>query len=516
MSALIQNKLRRSVRRFSSPINRAIGLCFFSALMSGCMGTPSPEQEESITARPIKITPDGQQASLATTVTNVTVSGRVFFDDWRDYGRFGLRKDKNGNPGVQHTMDGTSNDANYLGLRDAKISVYEVDANFGSGVDCAATELLATTVVNDDGSFAVKLPTIVDPCGFDVDAPDTVSLAVKVSLEYCDDVRCFQVVPADSTSAWSLWLNGATNFGPAAAASNAKVALADTYFRDTTTLHSTDDIRAEAAIAFAGLVDVTRKFHVQNTWPGHVADYGEVVLEFPTNAKTGVTSGTGSIKMIKGQNKNGWTAMHEYGHIIDNRITDFSANGWGPNDLSPCGVDDCDSWGRTGEKEYKAKAYKEGFADFVVHVALEGLDGSEAPDAFRLGCDNATYDQNSSSLVDKADSDEFGQRYILGCASDGSCADGANYPTNVARALCDWYDDHDDDDGQLVGAGDTLSHSLQAIHDNLFNTYNAIGASQLQVSGITICDMVAQHLTGNNDRTTHLDIIRNNGFDCDL
>jgi hypothetical protein len=494
------------------------------------MGASSPE-EESVTTGAIKITQDGQQAGLATTVTDVTVSGRVFFDDWRDYGRFGLRKDKNGNPGVQHTMDGTSNDANYLGLRDARISVYEVDANFGSGVDCAATTLLATTVVNDDGSFAIKLPTIVDPCASDDDAPDTVSLAVKVSLEYCDDLRCFEVVPADSTSAWSLWLNGATNFGPAAAASNGKVALADAYFRDTTTLHSTDDIRAEAAIAFAGLVDVTRKFHVQNTWPGHVADYGEVVLEFPTNVATGVTSGTSSIKMKKDQNKNGWTAMHEFGHIIDNRITDFSANGWSPNDRQPCGTDlskdpsstgyvldtatECDSWGRTGEEEYKAKAYKEGFADFVVHVTLEGLGSAEAPDALRLGCDNANYDDNTATFVDKVTSDEFGQRYIFGC-SDGTCVDGAAYPTNVTRALCDWYDDRNDDDQQHTGAGDTVTHSLQAIHDNLFNTYNAIGASQLQVSGITICDMVAQHLTTNSDRTAHLDTIRNNGFDCDL
>jgi hypothetical protein len=522
MSALTKCKARRKDRQLSLPINGAVGLVLVAAVMSGCNGGSGPE-EESMTTSPIRITQDGEQASLGTTVTNVAVSGRVFFDDWRDYGRFSLRKDKNGNPGVQHTMDGDSFNANYLGLRDAKISVYEVDNNFRVGDDCAATTLLGTTGVNDDGSFALTLPTVFDGCGSDNDEPDTVSLAVRVSLEHCDDVRCFEVVPADSLSAWNLWLTGASNVGPAVAVSGSRVHLVDTYFRDTTTLQNQDDIRAEAAIAFAGLVDVTRRFHVDNAWPGHVADYGQVVLEFPTNVDTGVTSGTSSIKMKQGQNKRGWTAMHEYGHIIDHRITDCSADSWGPNDLSPCGVNNCDSWGRGGEKEYKAKAYKEGFADFVVHVTLEGLDSTEAPKLSRLSCGNSHYDGNAS-FSDPQDEDpdwsndqnSFARRYIFGCTADGACEDGAAYPTNVARALCDWYDDQKDDDTQLAGAGDTLSHSLEAIHDNLVATYNAIGASQLQVSGITICDMVAQHLTENSNRTAHIDVLRNNGFDCDL
>jgi len=114
------------------------------------------------------------------------------------------------------------------------------------------------------------------------------------------------------------------------------------------------------------------------------------------------------------------------------------------------------------------------------------------------------------------DQNGFGRSYVFGCTSGGTCQDGDAYPTNVARAMCDWYDDQDDDDKQLTGAGDTLSHSLEAIHDDLVNTYNAIGAAQLKVSGITICDMVAQHLTRNTNRTAHIDLIRNNGFDCGL
>jgi hypothetical protein len=47
------------------------------------------------------------------------------------------------------------------------------------------------------------------------------------------------------------------------------VALGADCFEDTSVIHD-DDERNDVAMIFAGLVDVTRKFHVQAPWPFHV------------------------------------------------------------------------------------------------------------------------------------------------------------------------------------------------------------------------------------------------------
>src|SRR5690349_6420832 len=66
----------------------------------------------------------GLTASPSTVVTSVTLSGTEQFDDYRDYGRFAIRKDASGNAGKQHSMDGATTNNNYLAMMDATVEIY--------------------------------------------------------------------------------------------------------------------------------------------------------------------------------------------------------------------------------------------------------------------------------------------------------------------------------------------------------------------------------------------------------
>src|SRR5690349_18657866 len=78
----------------------------------------------------------------------VTLRSSVFYNDQRKYGRFPLRYDEAGNLGVQYAVkngDNRSNhNANYLGMYDAKVEIYEVDRNL-SGSTCYSTSLVGST-----------------------------------------------------------------------------------------------------------------------------------------------------------------------------------------------------------------------------------------------------------------------------------------------------------------------------------------------------------------------------------
>src|SRR5262245_46492415 len=112
---------------------------------------------------------DGKVNPPGNTASNVTLSGFVLFDDWRDYGRFGLRKSKSGVAGKHHSMNGSSTDANYLGLRDAKVTVYEVDNSYSTDPDCTSSAYVGTTNVGEDGSWSINVANIFDGCGDDND-----------------------------------------------------------------------------------------------------------------------------------------------------------------------------------------------------------------------------------------------------------------------------------------------------------------------------------------------------------
>lgn len=432
------------------------------------------------------------------------------------------------------------------------MELYEIDSVYDTlELDCKAQDLIGSTTVAADGSWSFSFASLTDACGSDADPLNKLSLAVKVTLKYCDANRCFSIVdPATgSTNAamtpWYEWHPHASSTSPKAVATNANVSLANNYFEDTATLRDAGDNRHDAALIFAGLVDVTRKLHVQASWPFFQAEDGPVYVQFPGDAATGNTSGGVTIEMLSGQLKSGWTAIHEYGHIIHQRVTADASSAWGPNDfcaldpasgLCECGTDEsvavgnaghvldttteCDSWSRTGESEHKAKAWKEGFADFIAHVTLDGVTSVDAPTQFLFGCSNTTYDTNDTAagVVLSSNVDGFGRRRIFGCDTTlGSCVDGARYPTNVARALCDWFDSTSDDDLERSGSGDTLTHTLDSMFTTMAGAYDDLGATWLEDSGFTICDFAQFHLDHEGAvLSSHEDVLENNRIGCGL
>jgi len=261
---------------------------------------------------------------------------------------------------------------------------------------------------------------------------------------------------------------------------------------------------------FAGLVDATRRFHEWGSWPFKKEEFGELYMLFPADVATG-SGGSTTIKIKSGQLKDGWVAIHEYGHVLGKRVSPIADQAISPKDLTPCGVSDCDSWNRTGEREYKSKAWQEGFADFAAHIVLNNVASGEVPEQYRLGCSVPAYDNNTvgPSAID------FGQTQVFCTQQNGICTNGAQYPTNVSRALCDWFDKTDDDDSAWPGAGDYVNHDLKDIHDTLQDAFDNVGESQLQSVGFRVCDFVEFYLQENpSDVVSHVDLIYNNGFSC--
>ena len=532
--------------------------------IGGCGDASAPTAEAASQAQyvPIDDSHVEHYDAPSTTVTSINLSGKVLFDDARDYGRFGLRKTEAGVSGTHRNLTANPSAANLLGLREATVEILEIDRNFNiDEADCSPEQVVATTTVGEDGSWSVSLPSVIDPCGSDDDGSGKVLLAVKVSLRYCDSNRCFSVRDPSSgvsdlaMTPWYLYHQNAGPTNPKTIGSGTTLNMAKILFEDTAAVRDLactkwikgtcqdsieTDIRHEAAMIFSGLVDVTRKFHVQYAWPFQKPDYGEVFVRFPSTVDNSATYGTNLIRIIQGQLKKGWVPLHEYGHVLNARVASFASArlNEGYNRI-PCGVnfalspsdeayltgfvldtvEECDSWSRDGQLEWSTSAFDEGFADFVAHVTLEGLTADEAEVQYRLGCGEAAFDDNAEPESVPSDTiSGFGRNLVLGCGELGAgCVDGKSYPTNVARALCDMFDARQDDDDDRVGAGDQLNLSALDIYEMMSGAFYDLGESSVKNHGFDVCDLVTYYVDQPGvDRIQLRGTLRNNGFDCDL
>ena len=167
------------------------GIGLLGWLVSCSPMEPPPLLEDGVAASGTLPPLPGPGSPAALTV----VDGKVFYDEFREVGRFDTRMDESGNPGTQVSHDGTTH--NYLGLYEATVRIYEIDPIENAHQNCALQELLYELTVQADGSFGVAFddtdPCMVEPNGL----PD---LAIEVSLEYCDPDRCFAVHEDDDDS----------------------------------------------------------------------------------------------------------------------------------------------------------------------------------------------------------------------------------------------------------------------------------------------------------------------------
>jgi hypothetical protein len=473
--------------------------------MSGCDSPPdvliTANPDETLTSNPVNML-----TGPTTTVNkSITVTGRLFYNDLREYGHFDWRHDKNGTAGTQHHYaDGHR--VNYLALRDATVQIYEVDKPPFGPSGCLETESMGSATVAEDGRFTWSGP-LSDSCSIEEDALN-VSLAVKISLSFCDGAhtRCFSVRDPGSTNdavetnIFYRWHEGASKASPRIIADDDAINLADDEF-ESKAAGTVADLDAQAANVFASLVDVTRAFHVNDSMPFLYDEYGDVYAVFPTLRSTVASTYSAQRLDISAPGTGGGTRtptiwitgngpMHEYGHIIHLRAFDGRGNNTNQN------YGGNGSW-QIYTKEYPQTAFSEGWANFVSRATVEDMPKTATTDYY--GC-----------------SGDFDTGDIYGTSTTAPSSDGHWYPGNVTKALCDWFDTSGD---ARYGDGDHwAASSLHSMWLNLDGMYDN-ATTQQRSAGLDFCHWVDYYLNvrkaGDPDSLDSItDLIENNGITC--
>ena len=250
------------------------------------------------------------------------------------------------------------------------------------------------------------------------------------------------------------------------------------------------------------MVDVTRKAHLDFQIPFRADVWDDAVVKFPT---LNAGSATGGAKVINipapGQSQglrtpsrwfDGNVIFHEYGHTVFFRAFDPGVLGAGRG----YGYGGNGSW-QIDSKEWPEEAMTEGWANFFARAALDAVVNTTT----ERRC-HGSWDPNA-----------VGQ--LPYCA--GVCADGHWYPESVTKALCDWFDEDDDDDLARAGAGDHHDATMLTIWENLQGWAASPGA--VTSDALDMCeyaDYVVNDKHGGDPtwRTTIVELLQNNAFDC--
>ncbi len=540
-------------------------------VLGGCQGAPDAKLESSNVQVGPAGSPKGKQCK------HVTVSGDVYYNDQRTYGRFPMHLTPDGASGRQYKVvdaeKGTSHGTNHLSLVDATVEVYEVDRVFGgSATECQETSYVASVTTDTSGHFTWT-GDVCDPCTLDDGAYETsdagkvgVSLGLKIVLKYCPDDggRClFIKEPVDTSdrpafdahdagaTEYAVWHGAASRLDPRRVfADDATIALPDAFFASG---GGFTDQWLQAAMVYQGLVESARKLHVQlgipfrrsefgavtaiypMKWPGHGAGHSHEQLG-QDNADSlcipapGTEDTDGSVPTEWGGHK---TVFHEYGHLINYRAWE----GYGKyvdygfadcnKDTDGDGVDDlADCSGEADSAEFAAAAFKEQWANFIRRLVLNEVRPTvETLDYY--GC--AFWESggsNNSLSYDNGDSDASAV-----CTPPLACDLGDRSPGAVLHTLCDLFDDHVDSNAAPTFRGsDTLGdETLSGLVTDLENTWkngaswrsdayiDATGGGDAVKSGFGICELLAQRVARLPSQRSAVDsLLRLNGIACPL
>jgi hypothetical protein len=514
----------------------------FLVSMSGC-GAPAVDQVKGEVLVPVDEPGGGGGSSGGsnTVCKTMTISGSAFYNDQRRYGLFQTRSKKNGSPGQQYRkINGTGtaepHTLNYLGLYEATVEIYENDVLYQGQVGCAQTSLIGKTTVQPDGHWSWT-GNVCDACDHDnviesnSDGELGVTVSAKTVLRYCPEEsgRCFSVrnpggwnanIDWDDHGAnaitYSRWAADANQLEGEQVFTNGRhVYLASMNFENSA--NNVTDLDAQAANVFASLVDTTREVHVTHGVTFKRSEYGEVKAIFPANFPgvnghshepgstlcLGAWGGVGDIDNVPLIWHDGTTPMHEYGHLLNYRAweghgkwTDYGymwqQNGYG-------------YYGETDEVEHYSAAFKEQWAEFIVRVTLDSLDGT-TDTVDTLSCSDTSYDNDDSSAVAINDGDPATNTAIL-CQPDVPCSYAGRSPGVVLHTLCDWFDDRADHLGPVrsfPSYGDSFGskdlHSMYIAMREMWtegeqsakNEYTPSSYSDMSTwakAGLGICDM---------------------------
>lgn len=437
-------------------------------------------------------------SATAHATRTITVEGSLYYNDLRDIGHFEMRRDRSGNVG-QH-LGYSVGAQNWLGAWYVVADFYEIDGVGPSLLypQCELRKLLGSRTINYFGDYSFTATIDDDNCGFDGD--DDPDIGVKFRLRFCNSTRCFSVQD-ENQQTYELWHSEASPSNPLEMTTSSYT-LPDGYFQN-----AADEHYSMAASHFAGLVEATQIWHIDNGVPFYYDEFGEVFLEFPSSLYNAAKTVAPSRMHFPDPAE--WPAggYHEFGHVLHARAWEGTTGSCGD---CPGGAYDRDGnpdWTGT-ELEYEHTALVEGWASFV------GVATQYYPD----GC-GTNWNSNTSTRICSADPDEYPQTtaYVTHPHT------GRGYPRNVAKMFCAWYDDMFDNDANMAGGGDYFTATLYSTWSNLENMWDWTSGA----SGLDACSYVDYYLNerksvANVGQATHddyvdaiTDLIYNAGISCD-
>lgn len=440
-------------------------------------------------SRPERIEPRDPASSGPSTGAPVesedaTVTGTVFFNDRRWHGLFAARRDPNALVGQRCNPEGERDDEsscsiNWLAAKYMVVDAVEIDEGFFAPTDwnCKKQDVIASGTVAYDGSFSITVPTD-DPCLSDKYSRTRIKL--KVRTRFCGSDFCFSILD-DKRNVYALEHPGASSSDLLLLGSGASKDVGLMLFTEAGTPDAKATTITVAANYYASIVDTILTVHLDTEIPFYKEEFGVIEYIYPSKKSDTATAkapdevAISDFEYEKGKIAwiNGKTPAHEYGHILMQRAWDgdygFDAVG------KSITRDDF-----RAPKPARQIAFKEGWANFVARAVF----------AATMGCDPDYFDENSET--EEIDPETGRKIFPLGPSGDG-----AAYSSNVSKALCDWYDDRDDDDPSEPGTGDHFTaSSLYSMWSNMRRMYvdrSAYGG-KYEDPGLWFCDWVDYYL----------------------
>lgn len=422
----------------------------------------------------------------------VTIEGRLFFNDRRETGLFGVRLGPDGNPalecdpeGKRDPVDGkppASCSLNWAAAQYVVVDAIERDTiDYGSGkplpnppkelVHCRYEELLDSATVDISGRYQLKF-TPEDRCG--LDDYKKFAIQLRFRLRFCNENYCFSLRSAEG-EVYRLSHRYASGEAPLLLRRGDRVRMPDGYFK-TVSDGAQPEFVSVAANYYASLVDTILTVHRDNGIPFFGEKFGEVEFVYPADSlpkNEGTSSATTRspsrvvISSFEDDDEdrslpvwpNGKTPGHEYGHVLMLRAWDgeYGFDGIGKHE-------DNRIEGRA-EDPAPQIAFKEAWAELVKNVVFETSDG--------VGCTRASLDENSEAP-------------LLGTQETG-----IEFLINNQKALCDWFDSRND--GLDLFEQHSLKHMWKVLRGMFVDRERYVRADPRK--GLNICDFVAHYQT---------------------
>ncbi len=414
---------------------------------------------------------------------------------------------------------------------------------------CNKPEPLAKATVGHDGAFTATFSTD-DACK----SGGAAAVELRVRLKFCNASYCFSI-NEKRNDPYAVVHPGASAARPLAVKAGDDITVNTLFFNTGGDDPGVPNNHSVAANYYASIVDAILTLHRTNPIPFYGDRFGEIQYIFPSTDSGTATARSPTEVAISNYDSqppelkgafawiDGKTPAHEYGHILMQRAWDGSYG--------------FDAIGTTAHDYAKAPepsaqfAFKEAWAEFVARVVFKPT----------RGCHRRGFDKNGEVAIDcgaiakrladlRADRAELagviedfkggsidhlkGQlanldaqiatedKKLADCRADptevdysnsqtyegdsledtdqnlkGPLGEGAQWRDNVVKALCDWYDDSDDDDRHLAGGGDHFAaEDIYSMWSNLRQMYVDADkyGGQYKKPGLWFCDYVSYYL----------------------